>query len=482
MNQFSVSRPHDAWRRRRLRLQPLAACLALAFSGSTTGASNDPSAQGQLPVTDGRHVAHSVRLASNVGSAVTFVVNTCADPVPVPSTCAETTDGTIREGFLCAHNGDTIDLTQLVCSKITLAAPLVAGPGSIALVGPGQDKLTIDATGRFRALVHNGGAYDGLYVNNLTITNGRYDNALPVERGGGCIYSSGSVFINYSTVSSCYTSAFAADAIGGAINAGGTASLYHSTVTGSTAHGNNDYGARGGGIYAYTVELNRSTVSGNTASYIGAGRAIGGGVSAYAVDANYSTISGNAAATAAGGINAGTADLFNSTISGNRADHGPVGGVLARYVAQVFSSTIAGNTSKGAFAAGLYGGFASAPTSFVQSTIIADNKTSGVEVDVGTTPGFSILGSNNLIIALQGGTVVPFDTNFDDPLLGPLQDNGGPTRTRALLPGSPAINRGKTSSGVSFDQRGFARVVGSKPDIGAFEFDPDRIFGNGFNL
>jgi hypothetical protein len=51
------------------------------------------------------------------------------------------------------------------------------------------------------------------------------------------------------------------------------------------------------------------------------------------------------------------------------------------------------------------------------------------------------------------------------------------------LPGSPAIDNGKGSPGVSFDQRGrgFPRLVGIKPDIGAVEFDPDRIFGNGFN-
>jgi hypothetical protein len=67
-------------------------------------------------------------------------------------------------------------------------------------------------------------------------------------------------------------------------------------------------------------------------------------------------------------------------------------------------------------------------------------------------------------------------------LLGPLGDNGGATRSQALLPGSPAIDKGKTVSGVAFDQRGFARVVGAKPDIGAVEFDPDRVFGNGFNL
>jgi len=58
-----------------------------------------------------------------------------------------------------------------------------------------------------------------------------------------------------------------------------------------------------------------------------------------------------------------------------------------------------------------------------------------------------------------------------DPLLGPLQNNGGPTKTHALLPGSPAIDHGSNPAGLTFDQRGpgFARSTGAGVDIGAFE-------------
>jgi hypothetical protein len=58
-----------------------------------------------------------------------------------------------------------------------------------------------------------------------------------------------------------------------------------------------------------------------------------------------------------------------------------------------------------------------------------------------------------------------------DPLLGPLADNGGPTLTHALLPGSPAINAGSNLSNLTTDQRqaGFPRVFESAVDIGAFE-------------
>ena len=60
-----------------------------------------------------------------------------------------------------------------------------------------------------------------------------------------------------------------------------------------------------------------------------------------------------------------------------------------------------------------------------------------------------------------------------DPLLGPLQDNGGPTFTHALLPGSPAIDAGDPNftPPPDYDQRGpgFDRVVNGRIDVGSVE-------------
>ena len=62
---------------------------------------------------------------------------------------------------------------------------------------------------------------------------------------------------------------------------------------------------------------------------------------------------------------------------------------------------------------------------------------------------------------------------FLDPLLGPLQDNGGPTFTHALLPGSPAIDHIPAENcEVTTDQRGVARPQGAACDIGAYELEP----------
>jgi hypothetical protein len=89
---------------------------------------------------------------------------------------------------------------------------------------------------------------------------------------------------------------------------------------------------------------------------------------------------------------------------------------------------------------------------------------------------------------------LPPDTLAQDPRLGPLQDNGGQVWTHALLPGSPAIDRGDNQVSLYTDSRGwecpatsggcvmFERTVGEATDIGAFEFGaPDAIFDNGFD-
>src|SRR5262249_19080377 len=72
------------------------------------------------------------------------------------------------------------------------------------------------------------------------------------------------------------------------------------------------------------------------------------------------------------------------------------------------------------------------------------------------------------------------DSITGNPMLGPLADNGGPTQTMALLPGSPAIDAGANSAAglPSTDQRGLARIIGPPADIGAFELQP-YVDGNG---
>jgi len=94
------------------------------------------------------------------------------------------------------------------------------------------------------------------------------------------------------------------------------------------------------------------------------------------------------------------------------------------------------------------------------------------------TPHLFISQGHNLIGASAGGDGFVNGVNGDqvgtlavpiDAHLGPLQNNGGPTLTHALLTGSPAINAGDNTGAPATDQRGFPRIVGGIIDIGAYE-------------
>ena len=433
---------------RALRLNPLMACLALVPCAETM-------------------------------AAVTHVVDTCTDSTTLIA-CDGQDDGTLRKSVTCAEDGDTVDLSQLQCSTITLSGALIAQATNLTLVGPSSGTLTLDAAGQSRVLQHYGGDSGTLRIDHLTVANGSYDSPLFFHGAGACIFSTGSVELKFSTVTSCYASSSLPDAMGGAIYALHVVSLYRSTVSNSTARGNGDIAfGLGGGIYADVIELDSSTISGNTASSE-VGIAVGGGAVSNLIYSRFSTVSGNKADSNVAGIWGDHVYLTATTVSGNEARYGFIGGVYAATRATILGSTIAGNSSRGMFAAGLVVPNPALTTVTLQSTIIAGNKADGVELDVGTNNGKTISGHNNLIMAHQSGTTVPADTLTDDPLLGPLQDNGGLTQTHALLPGSPAIDHGSNAGGEQSDQRGRPREVGGLPDIGAYEFDPDSIFTTGF--
>ncbi|HMG06847.1 MAG TPA: choice-of-anchor Q domain-containing protein, partial [Chthoniobacterales bacterium] len=141
----------------------------------------------------------------------------------------------------------------------------------------------------------------------------------------------------------------------------------------------------------------------------------------------------------------------------------------------ITNTTISGN-SAGA------GGGLHVSSGKSRNTIVASN-TSADGPDVKgalASEGFNLVGNNSgaTISNAQPSDQIGTAASPIDPLLGPLQDNGGPTFTHALLAGSPAIDKGE-SSGSTTDQRGFGRPVdipeianapgGDGADIGAFE-------------
>ena len=93
-------------------------------------------------------------------------------------------------------------------------------------------------------------------------------------------------------------------------------------------------------------------------------------------------------------------------------------------------------------------------------------------MDVASRQPLAVGGANNLIASVGAGITLPADTLNADPLLLPLADNGGPTRTHALAAASPARDAGNNSAKLATDQRGHARLAGPAVDIGAVEMDP----------
>ncbi len=132
------------------------------------------------------------------------------------------------------------------------------------------------------------------------------------------------------------------------------------------------------------------------------------------------------------------------------------------------NSTVSGNTAAG-FGGGILKG---GGTATMTNTIVARNTAPTNDPDVSRT--FTSQG-NNLIGNTSGSSGwSSSDLQNVNPLLGPLQNNGGPTDTHALLQGSPAIDRGTNAGCVVSDQRGFLRQDGDADgtltcDIGAFE-------------
>ena len=122
-----------------------------------------------------------------------------------------------------------------------------------------------------------------------------------------------------------------------------------------------------------------------------------------------------------------------------------------------------------AFGGGIYG---SGPTRTDSSIIALNNALAGPDFTGAgglQSTGYNIIGNNaDAVIDSQPTDQIGTPAAPIDPLLGPLADNGGPTLTHALQPGSPAINRGDPAAPPQ-DQRGYSRL--GVPDVGAFEFN-----------
>jgi hypothetical protein len=195
----------------------------------------------------------------------------------------------------------------------------------------------------------------------------------------------------------------------------------------------------------------------------------GGGIfNAATLTVRNCTLSGNSASSGGAIQNRRMLTVIDSTLSGNIANSGGgISNILGTL--SITNSTVANNSALGGG-----GGIDNDPMLFpgtvtIHDTILADNRAPNSPDLLGNVLfdlGFNLIGNTS-----GGSGFVASDLLNVNPLLGPLQDNGGPTPTMALLPGSPAVDAGDNRNAPDFDQRGpgFPRIVGGTVDIGAFE-------------
>lgn len=326
---------------------------------------------------------------------------------------------------------------------LDLIAPTVGSP-LINIIGAGAASTIIDANQLDRVFLVQSGRT--ATISGVTLRNG-YTN----DYGGG-IFNQGTLTVTNATFSRNY-----AGHDGGGFFNNGTLTLNQSTLNQNSA-------VRGGGIETFhgSLIVNRSTISGNTALFSGGG--IFNSASLFVIN---STLSGNSAKVNGGGIfNVGsTVNVYNSTIVYNAADSdanvtGSAGGV--------FNDDIDPN----------------AIFNLVNTLLAANTVGNAASYDEcgGTLNSY---GTNRIGLAGQGGLCAitqvgagSHPTLNSSSLLGPLQNNGGPTWTHALLAGSNAIDAGDPTVGcvdqaylpLATDQRGAPRVFGVSCDIGAFEY------------
>jgi hypothetical protein len=339
-----------------------------------------------------------------------------------------------------------------------------------------------------------GGIFNQGYNGNATLTvSASTLNGNSASDSGGGIFNNGNTGNATLSVSGSILRGNSAGYGGGIYNNGyaGSAMLL---VSASTLSGNPAIYS-GGGIYnkGYngkgTLTVSASTFSNNSAQY-GGGIYNDGYTGSATLTVSASTFSSNSASGSGGGIynngessGTGSVQIANSTLSRNLAS-GDGGGIYndgtssGKATLLVRASTLSGNSAGGGNGSGIRnnGGGGSANVE-IGSTIL---KAGASGANIANLSGTVSSDGYNLTSDGGGGFLTgTADQINTDPMLGPLQDNGGPTFTQALLPGSPAIDKGKNFSGYPTDQRGFPRTVdrpcianapgGDGTDIGAFE-------------
>lgn len=408
--------------------------------------------------------------------------------------------GSLRAAIIAANlkpDTDMIEFARSVRGTIKLTTGELSVTKTLAIKGPGASELFIHGNNASR--VFNNAAANKLAIEGLMIRRGRTDGL------GGGILNAGELTLTNVIVTDNVTTNIG----GGVANEGAGAKL---TITGSTV--TNNRAERGGGISnraGAITTISLSTVQDNRATTNNGGGIMNANTGS-TTTVSKCTIAENIG-TGLQNLGGGTMKVFHSTVVGNLSQAAPGGGIFSGGTSlSVINCTIVNNTSLGSEGGGgirvSFGKF-----SINNSTVTGNADGSGAVTNAGgisfTSGGGGTFTMNNTVVAdnfvnnagppdVRGALTAGSRGNFIgigtaeltgitngvnsnqigtvasplDPRLGPLQDNGGPTKTRLPRSSSPLLNAGVDSvipSGVTKDQRGKPRIVGGTVDIGAVE-------------
>jgi hypothetical protein len=309
-----------------------------------------------------------------------------------------------------------------------------------------------------------------------TITNSTISGNNAGGQGGGVFIVGPLQTPTSLNISDCAIMGNIAAAGGGLYNSDAAVTIADTAVSGNMTSSLRTAGGLDNALSSARMTITDSTITDN----IGSGIVNGGQMTL-----SGSTIAGNASQSEGGGLEAsyGSVQIVNCTISGNTsAMFGGGVSLFGTASVELTSVTITGNTANGTdqiLTGG--GGLASFPSisqggrALLRNTLIAGNGTATIGPDVvGSiiSLGFNLIGETDDSMGWVGTDRTGTSSAPLDPLLGPLQDNGGPTLTQALLAGSPAIETGDPTLFGSVDQRGTVRFhsgFDAPVDIGAFD-------------
>jgi hypothetical protein len=391
----------------------------------------------------------------------------------------------LRQALADANDGDIIGFA--VTGTIGLPSGELLVDKSITISGPGANNLAID--GNAKNTVFHIGSGETVTISGLTIMNG-YTTA----SGGGIHNDHATLTLNNCAITGNLGGGIYNDAgyLGGT-GLEATLEISNSSVRDNSGGGINNDAEGGGGVA--TLEITDSTLSNNNsglAIYSHGWSCIFCGNGTAKVRIINSSITGNpgGAIYSDTDLEGGGVSLLSSTVSENS---GAAMHISTLSIASVINSTISGNSG-----GGIYNDVGSSGSNLSNSTM-SNNGTeltsyNGAFLTIENTV-FSVSPGGHSIVSDGVGTVKSIGYNLSsddgggylngpgdqintDPMLGPLQGNGGPTFTQALLLGSPAINAGDPNfiGPPDYDQRGpdFDRVGNARIDIGSFEVQSPR--------